>query len=82
MAMAMVGKTPQSKRPRGRPKRSACSLPDPLSVPSTPSSCSMEALKTWNMAKMMEVSTHNEKDMVEELRRSKRVQVMEGSNST
>ncbi|CAO2840861.1 unnamed protein product [Amaranthus hypochondriacus] len=82
VSMAMVGKTPQSKRPRGRPKRSACSLPDPLSVPSTPPSCSMEALETWKTATMIDVTTHDEKEIVEELRRSKRVQVMEGSNST
>ncbi|CAO2822703.1 unnamed protein product [Amaranthus hypochondriacus] len=78
----MVGKTPQSKRPRGRPKRSACSLPDPLSVPSTPSSCSLEAMKTWSMARRMDVATHDESEIVEELRRSKRVQIMEGNNPT
>lgn len=66
---SMVVNTPQSKRPRGRPKRVASSLPDSLSVPSTPLSCSLEASATWKTAKMLGISAHEESAVIEELRR-------------
>lgn len=77
---ALVEKTAQPKRPRGRPKRIACSLPDTLSVPSTPSFCTPEAIETWKTAKLLGISALDESAVMEELRRSKRIQLLEESN--
>lgn len=76
----IVENTVQPKRTRGRPKRMAYSLPDTLSVLSTPSFCAPEATETWNTAKTLGISTHDESTVIEELRRSKRIQLLEDSN--
>ncbi|CAO2817612.1 unnamed protein product [Amaranthus hypochondriacus] len=75
-----VANTPLLKRPRGRPKRVASSLPDTLSVPSTPLSCSLEASATWKTATMIGISANEECAIMEEIRRSKRVQIREANN--
>lgn len=67
------------RRPRGRPKRVACSLPDTLSVPSTPSLHSVEANDTWQAASRVGVGCRDTSEIHEELRRSKRIQIMEAS---
>lgn len=71
-----------SKRPRGRPRKIASSLPTPLFVPSTPSSGTLEAHETWNVAKMLGVTTSDEGAVIEELRKSKRIQLLEAKNPT
>lgn len=70
------------KKPRGRPKRNACSLPEPLFVPSTPSKSNLEALETWNTAKLLGVTASNEQAVVSELRKSKRLLVLEENDPT
>lgn len=75
-----VVNTPIVKRPRGRPKGMASSLPDTLSVPSTPVTCSLEASATWKTATKIGVSTNEESETMEEIRRSKRVQTREANN--
>ncbi|CAO2817552.1 unnamed protein product [Amaranthus hypochondriacus] len=76
------GMETNAKKPRGRPKRFASSLPDTLSVPSTPSICSSEAIETWQTAKMLGVSAPDERAVIEELRKSKRIQVLEAKNTS
>lgn len=70
----------QARRPRGRPKRMASSLPDTLSVPTTPSLCPGETGETWHTARTLGIGCRrvNRVDAVhDELRRSRRIQVME-----
>lgn len=68
------------KKPHGRPKKVACSLPDPLFVPSTLSRSSLEAHETWNTAKLLGVKSSNEEAVIAELRKSKRLMVLEENN--
>ncbi|CAO2834640.1 unnamed protein product [Amaranthus hypochondriacus] len=75
-----VTNTPPSKRPRGRPKRVSCSLPDTLSVPPTPLSCSLEANVTWKTATRIGVNANEEGEIIDEIRRSKRVQIREAGH--
>ncbi|CAO2824985.1 unnamed protein product [Amaranthus hypochondriacus] len=70
----------RAKKPRGRPKRVACSLPVPLFVPSTPSNSDFEAQKTWDTAKALGITARNEKAVLSHLRKSKRLLAMEESN--
>ncbi|CAO2814039.1 unnamed protein product [Amaranthus hypochondriacus] len=69
----------QGRRPKGRPRRVACSLPDTLSVPSTPILDSSEANNTWQMATKLGIGCRSVSAVHEELRRSKRIQVLEYS---
>ncbi|CAO2834541.1 unnamed protein product [Amaranthus hypochondriacus] len=69
------------KKGRGRPKKQACSLPAPLFVPSTPSKNSIEAHETWNTAKLLGITTSDEGAVIEELRKSKRIQALEENHS-
>lgn len=71
--------TNQGRRPRGRPKRVACSLPDTLSVPSTPLTCSLEAKDTWQAATRLGIGCRDEGAVYDELRRSMRIQALEES---
>lgn len=73
-------KTNTGKRPRGRPRKLGSSLPVPLSVQSTPSACFIKALETWKTAKLLGVTTPNESAVIAELRKSKRIQSLEGNN--
>ncbi|CAO2817620.1 unnamed protein product [Amaranthus hypochondriacus] len=66
-------KETKSRKPRGRPKRVAYSLPDPIFVPSTPSISSDEAIETWNVAKSLGINAVNEGAVISELRKSKRL---------
>lgn len=70
------------KRPRGRPKRIVQSLPEPLFVPSTPSTSQLVAIETWNTAKVLGVKSSNEKAVISALRKSKRLLVLEENNPT
>lgn len=74
-----INSVPQ-KRPRGRPKRIANSFPEPLYVQSTPSERHREAMETWNTAKLLGVRSANEKAVISELRKSKRLLVLEDCN--
>lgn len=74
--------TPLLKRPRGRPKRMASSLPDTLSVPSTPLTSSLEANDTWKTARKIGIKDKDESAVMDELRKSKRVQIQEANNRT
>ncbi|CAO2817543.1 unnamed protein product [Amaranthus hypochondriacus] len=65
------------KRPRGRPKRIVHSLPEPLRVLSTPSKSNSEAIETWNTAKHLGVKSTNEAAVISQLRKSKRLLLME-----
>ncbi|CAO2813870.1 unnamed protein product [Amaranthus hypochondriacus] len=62
---------------RGRPKRLAQSVPEPLYVPSTPPNSSLEAKDTWHTVRQIGVKSRNEKAMISAIRRSKRLLVME-----
>ncbi|CAO2838004.1 unnamed protein product [Amaranthus hypochondriacus] len=73
---------PLKKRPKGRPKKRACSIPEPLFVPSTPISSTNEAENTWSTAKQLEVSTNYEGAVISALRKSKRLQLLERNNAT
>lgn len=68
------------KRPRGRPKRNTSSLPDLSFVLSTPSQRQQEAVETWNCAKTLGVRSTNEKDIISQLRKSKRLMSLEDGN--
>ncbi|CAO2832752.1 unnamed protein product [Amaranthus hypochondriacus] len=70
------------KRPRGRPKRTVHSLPEPLCVPSTPTNCNQEAIETWNTAKLLGIKTNDEVTVLSALRKSKRLLILEGNNTT
>ncbi|CAO2821105.1 unnamed protein product [Amaranthus hypochondriacus] len=76
---ATVAKAATCKKSRGRPKRVGNSLPATLSVESTPSSCSVEAADTWGTGKRLGLATRNDDSLVSELRKSKRIQIMEES---
>ncbi|CAO2825319.1 unnamed protein product [Amaranthus hypochondriacus] len=75
-AVARIHTIPQKPK-RGRPKRVAQSLPEPLYVPSTPPNSSVKANDTWHTVKKIGVKSRNEKGMISEIRRSKRFLVME-----
>lgn len=76
-----LSEQPISKRkPRGKPKRTTCSLPNPLYVPSTPSKCMIEAKETWNVAKSLGITASNEEEVISELRKSKRIMALERNN--
>lgn len=69
--------TTSKRKPRGRPKKFACSLLIPLFVPSTPSTSLKEAKDTWNIAKSIGISALNEGEVIAELRKSKRIMALE-----
>ncbi|CAO2814079.1 unnamed protein product [Amaranthus hypochondriacus] len=70
------------KRPRGRPKRVNHSFPEPLYVPSTPAKGELEAMETWNTAKLLGVKSSNDRAVISALRKSKRLLVMEEINTS
>ncbi|CAO2827367.1 unnamed protein product [Amaranthus hypochondriacus] len=70
------------RKARGRPKRIACSLPDPLLVQSTPLRSGSEADVTWTVARNIGVKTTREGITMEELRKSKRVMARVEKNAT
>ncbi|CAO2837916.1 unnamed protein product [Amaranthus hypochondriacus] len=65
---------------RGRPRRKCNSLPVPLSVQSTPTQYSIEAVETWRRVKLVGANTPNDGELISELRKSKRIQSMEANN--
>ncbi|CAO2835012.1 unnamed protein product [Amaranthus hypochondriacus] len=79
IAMMTSNSVPQ-KRPRGRPKKIVHSLPEPLFVPSTPLKSSIEAIETWNTAKLLGIKSSNEAAVISQLRKSKRLLVLEENN--
>lgn len=70
----------KTRKTRGRPKRVTCSLPEPLFVPSTPSNSNIESENTWETAKKIGVKARNEKVVMSELRKSKRLMAMMEDN--
>ncbi|CAO2837752.1 unnamed protein product [Amaranthus hypochondriacus] len=70
------------KRPRGRPKRLVNSLTEPLYVQSTPSCRQKEAVETWNNGKSVGVRSTKEEEVISQLRKSKRLMILEDGNST
>ncbi|CAO2817971.1 unnamed protein product [Amaranthus hypochondriacus] len=69
------------KRPRGRPKQNANPIHEPMSIQSTPSQRLQEAVETWNCAKALGVRSTYEKDVISQLRKSKRLLILEDGNS-
>lgn len=67
-------------RSRGRPKRVAQSLPEPLYVPSTPTYGPMEPVDTWDTVKRLGVETPNDGIVVSALRRSRRLLAKDDAN--
>ena len=67
----------QSKNPRGRPKKKLnqklCESP----ITPLPRSC-VEALDTWNTAKLIGISSTEESVVISGLRKSKRLMIMDG----
>lgn len=70
------------RRPRGRPKRNANSLPEPLYIQSTPSPRQQEAVKTWNSGKTVGVRSRKEKEVISQLRKSRRLMLLEDGRPT
>ncbi|CAO2837849.1 unnamed protein product [Amaranthus hypochondriacus] len=70
----------KTKKPRGRPKKFALSLPDPIFVPSTPSKSCGEAIETWNLAKSLGIKADDDGAVLSALRKSKRLLTMEARN--
>ncbi|CAO2834917.1 unnamed protein product [Amaranthus hypochondriacus] len=68
------------KRARGRPKRVAQSLPEPLYVPSTPTNGIREPIETWNTVKRLGVRTPNDGVVVSALRRSRRLLALDDTH--
>ncbi|CAO2836339.1 unnamed protein product [Amaranthus hypochondriacus] len=79
-ANKVMGKTHTGKRMRGRPRRMGNSLPVPLSVESTPSNCSIEAVETWKTVKLLGATSPIEDEILTEIRKSKRIQKLEMTN--
>lgn len=66
-----------SKRPRGRPRKNSQPLGVPQFSTPTPSKRDAEALATWNTVKLLGVSSCNEEAVLAEIRKSKRLQLLE-----
>lgn len=66
-----AGMLSTSKRPRGRPKRTA-ETPPVCANPSSPSSY-LEVNKTWDTVKLIGISSNDEEAVLKELRKSKRL---------
>lgn len=75
---ATTNSIPQ-KRSRGRLRRVCQSLPEPLWVPATPQTTPNEASNTWNVGKRLGVSTKDDGKVLTALRKSKRLQLLEGN---
>ncbi|CAO2834731.1 unnamed protein product [Amaranthus hypochondriacus] len=67
----------KTKKPRGRPKKLALSLPDPICVPSTASKSCGEAIETWNLAKALGIKADDDGAVLSALRKSNRILAME-----
>ncbi|CAO2832354.1 unnamed protein product [Amaranthus hypochondriacus] len=65
------------KRPRGKPKKNTNPRRDPSCLVSSPSKSLVEAEKTWYTAKLLGVSAEAEEAVVRELRKSKRLQLLD-----
>ncbi|CAO2832153.1 unnamed protein product [Amaranthus hypochondriacus] len=65
------------KRPRGRPKK--ITVPIPTTQPDTPplSKSAIEAQDTWNMAKLLGISSRDENAMIESLRKAERLRILD-----
>lgn len=70
------------RRPRGRPKRNATSLPEPLYIQATPSPRQQEAVQTWKCGKTVGVRSTKEKEVISQLRKSKRLMLLEDQTPT
>ena len=69
----------QPKTPRGRPRKKRnqqCESPLPYFSNST-----LEAVNTWNTAKLLGISSSDEGAVVSGLRKSKRLQIMDGKST-
>lgn len=70
-----------SKRPRGRPKKFASMAPADQNAPPTSLSSELEAIDTWNVAKSIGVSSKDEAAVLNAIRKSKRLLLLEGEMS-
>lgn len=68
--------TPVS-RPRGRPKRATLLHRNALSANQAPTTSLLEAETTWNLAKSLGIKSANEEAVLVELRKSKRLMMLE-----
>ena len=80
-----VAMTPYTNRkvskPPGRPRK-AFDQPSTSNNPSHPPSCGLvEAQKTWETAKILGISTNDEKATLSALRKSKRLLILEGNTA-
>ena len=64
-------------RPRGRPRRSS----QQQIPPETPSHGSIETRKTWEVAQLLGISSHEEEAVLSGLRKSKRILLLEGKGA-
>ena len=75
-------KTPigsQTKKPRGRPKKSQQQQPTDDHMP-TISKCCLETLETWNTAKLLGISATQDSAVLSGIRKSKRLMILEGKD--
>lgn len=70
------------KRPRGRPKKSSMPLCVPQTVCQDPHNSLLEVDTTWNTAKLIGIKALNEEAVIAELRKSRRLMVLEEQNPT
>ncbi|CAO2830779.1 unnamed protein product [Amaranthus hypochondriacus] len=66
-----------ARRPRGRPKKANLPLRDTQSAGQILPKSHFEAVDTWNMAKTLGIKAVDEEAVITELRRSKRLMVMD-----
>ena len=67
----------QSKNPRGRPRKKRTQQQCDTPIPSLSKSC-LEAMDSWNTAKLLGVSSSDEDAIISGLRKSKRLLIMDG----
>ena len=69
--------TSRPSRPRGRPRKSSLQhIP-----PETPSHGMFETRKTWELAQLLGISSHDEVSVLSGLRKSKRIMLLEGKDA-
>ena len=67
----------QPKTPRGRPRKKRTQQQCDTPIPSLSKSC-LEAMDSWNTAKLLGVSSSDEDAIISGLRKSKRLLIMDG----
>ena len=71
----------KASKPRGRPRKAIDQPSSSINPSHSPSCWLLEAQKTWETAKILGISTNDEKAALSALRKSKRLLILEGNTA-